>query len=103
MAVTVTIAKARAYVGLPPAPTDADLDAVNERLWAAAVAEVERHAPGAPDAVADAAALTLFAYLYGVRGGESGDDGYVRAANPLRKSGALALLRAHVVHRAGAI
>ena len=104
MAVTVTEAQRRAYLGLP-ATMDAAHDALVTTVWDAAVEAVEAHAPDAPERVANVAALNLFAYLWNVRGGDSGgvEGDYIRAANALRKSGAMGLLRPYTVHRAGAI
>ena len=102
---TVPDAERRAFVGAPSAPTEAAYDAVFTRLWETAVAEVDRHAPDAPEAVSNLAALNMLAYLYSNRGGDSGgmEGDYIRAGNALRKSGAMALLRPYTVHRAGAI
>ena len=101
----VPAAERRAFIGAPPAPTDAAYDAIVEKLWDAAVAGVDGHAPDAPEAVSNLAALNLFAYLWSTRGGDSGgmEGDYIRAANALRKSGAMGLLRPYTVHRAGAI
>ncbi len=59
-------------------------------LLAAAVAIVEKYAPGAPDAVKDQATLRAAAMMYYHRG--PGTEGRVRRVNVLADSGAKPLL-----------
>ena len=94
MAVTLTVAKLAAAIRIG--------DSVEEtaevtRLLAFATEAVTKHAPDAPDAAHDEAAIRLAAYLYDQPNAGAG-IGYAHAG---RNSGAWALLLPYRVHRAG--
>ncbi len=99
MAIPVTEAERREYVGLPQGGSNVVLDLI----WAAVETEIERHAPDAPVAVQKLAALSALSYAWSNRGGDRNEAGDIVPANALRKSGALTLLRPYVEHRAGLI
>jgi len=83
----------RAYIGLPADMNDPDYLATITAMWDAAVKLVDDHAPDAPEAVSNAAALNVFAYLWGDRGGHASMTHVTQpGADPLRKSGALSML-----------
>ncbi|MCY4510665.1 MAG: hypothetical protein OXG35_27455 [Acidobacteria bacterium] len=67
------------------------------RLLSVATETVTRHAPAAPDAIHDEAAIRVAGYLFDMPQAHAG-HGY---ADVLRNSGALALLAPYRVHRAG--
>ena len=68
-----------------------------QRLLTYTTAAVTRHAPDAPDAVHNEAAIRVAGYLYdGPAAGRA--SAY---ANPLRNSGAAAMLAPYRGHRAG--
>lgn len=83
----------RAYIGLPEAMDDPNYLATITAMWDAAVELVDGHAPDAPEAVSNAAALNVFAYLWADRGGHASMKHVTQpGADPLRKSGALSML-----------
>ena len=94
MTVTITVSALSAALRLGDS-TEETAEAT--RLLAYATEAVTKHAPGAPDAAQDEAAIRLAGYLFDMptaaRGAGYGDI--------LRNSGALALLLPYRVHRAG--
>lgn len=87
-------------------------DSVWDRLGAAAAALVERHAPGAPQAIRNEAVIRCAGYLagsdpaYSRSGVEAGNfkaDLARSGVSALRHSGAMALLSPWTVRRAGRI
>ena len=69
------------------------------RLLTYATEAVTKHAPAAPEATANEAAIRLAAYLFDVPNAAKG-DGY---ANAMRNSGAGAILLPYREHRAGSV
>ena len=94
MAVTLTVAQLAEAIRLG---STAEETAQATRLLATATAAVTRHAPDAPDAIQNEAAVRVAGYLYDAPQSARG-AGY---ADFLRNSGALALLLPYRIHRAG--
>ena len=84
----VTRASLRRFIGTPTG--DAEQDALLDELLAAASARVTEYAPGAPDAVADAATRNLAGHLWFNRGVDG--LGRVRRLNAFVDSGARPML-----------
>ena len=72
------------------------------RLLRAAVTQIERHAPDAPDDVKDEATIRLCGWLFDSGFFAADERPAVSSAGALTKSGAAGLLRPWRVHRAGA-
>ena len=96
MAVTLTIERLRTALRLG-ATTEETTEA--QRLLVYASTAVTKHAPDAPDAVQDEAAVRLAGYLYDQPFASSGN----KYKNALRNSGAAAILLPYRVHRAGSV
>ena len=94
MAVTLTAAALAAAVRLGDS-TEETAEAT--RLLAYATEAVTKHAPDAPDAAHDEAAIRVAGYLFDQPFAARG----VGAADALRNSGARAILLPYRVHRAG--
>ena len=73
--------------------------AQSTRLLAYATAAVEKHAPDAPDAVHNEAAIRIASYIYDQPHAGRG----LAYANALRNSGASSILLPYRVHRAGSV
>ena len=101
MAVTLT-ATQLAYNMRLIADTDETLAepqlSVVNRVLATATAQVERYAPLAPEAVQNEAAVRLAGFLYDVPPSQAG-----QFSNPLRQSGAMAVLSSWRTQRAVAV
>ncbi len=96
MAVTITAGELADALRLGSTPEET---AQAARLLATATEAVTKHAPAAPDAIHNEAAIRFAGYLYDQPYAPRG-DGW---SNALRNSGATALLLPYVVHRAGAL
>ena len=96
MAVTLTQAQLSAVLRL--GDSTEELGEV-ERLLSYATEAVTKHAPDAPEATANEAAVRLAAYLFDQPNAGKG-DGY---ANAMRNSGAGRILLPYREHRAGSI
>ena len=94
MAVTLTQPQLSAAMRLGQSPEE---NAEALRLLAYAKVTVERHAPDAPDAVHNEAAIRLAAYLYDQENAARG----MGFASAIRNSGAASVLLTYRVHRAG--
>ena len=94
MAVTLTVAELASAIRL--GETAEELAQVT-RLLASATAIVTKHAPGAPDAIQNEAAIRVAGYLFDMPQAAQG-SGF---GDVLRNAGALALLFQWRTHRAG--
>ena len=101
MAVKITLSDAivAARIAADAASVPAPVTAAANVLYGAASAQIERYAPSAPSAVQDAALVRMLAYLWELPAADSA-RGYQSA---LRNSGAIGLLSAYRVKRAGII
>lgn len=99
MAVTITPGEVAVAIR---AATDANqvpeaVSTVMGFLVTAAVAMVEEHAPEAPEAVANAAVIRIAGFLY------DSDPAQAGGQEPMRQSGASALLSQWRIHRVGPV
>lgn len=101
MAVTLTVQQLSYQLRLVADTTDTVEEpqlSVLTGLLDTATALVNRYAPHAPDAVHNEAATRLAGFLYDVPPGQAG-----RMQNPIRDSGAMALLSSYRIQRAHAL
>ena len=94
MAVTLTVDQLRDAIRVGDS---AEETAQVARLLATATAMVQKHAPDAPDAIHNEAAVRIVGYLFDAPQSPGG----AMYANAGRNSGAWALLLPYRVHRAG--
>ena len=101
MAVKLTLADAivAARIAADADSIPPQISAAANVLYGAAAAQIERYAPSAPSAAQDAALVRMLAYLWELPAADSA-RGYQSA---LRNSGAIGLLSAYRVKRAGII